>query len=128
MHNTIFHRSVHPNHFVRGIVTMEAFSPSSAEDYGLSVNDGRTWSAAQTFHHRVQILGKASVGVWCINRSEISLTGFSIKHDPEKDNPSHTLVQFPKSKSERARRRDAARRFAAIANSEEQLVPLELAP
>ncbi|MEM9785169.1 MAG: hypothetical protein AAF801_01615 [Pseudomonadota bacterium] len=108
------HRNIHPNHLSDGKVTMEAFSASSAEDYELSVDCEKIWSGRTSYEHRTVTLEKKSVGVWTIPREEVSKLKCPIKADREDNNPSHSLIVYPKK--DRAKRRDTARRLAAFAN------------
>jgi hypothetical protein len=111
------HRNVHPSFLDdpdNPIVSSNAFSPKNEENYNLSVDCEKIWLASKSFDYRVNILGKSSSGVWTIPRSEISRIGLPIHADALPDNDAHSLIDM--SKIDKAARRDAARRLAAIAN------------
>lgn len=110
------HRNVHPQHMDESDVGMQAFSPTSGEGYQLSVDCEEIWLAKKSFEHRTVALSKQSVGVWTISRTFIKSLDLPVQADIEDDNPSHSLIVFPTAKSQKARRRDAARRLAAYAN------------
>lgn len=116
-----FHRNVHPNHFDGKKVTLSAFSPTSEEDYMLSVDAEEIWTAKQSHYHRTTVLQRRSVGVWTISGDKFAALKLPVEADPAleddatKNNPSHSLVIFPK---DRPSRRDRARRLAALANDE----------
>ena len=109
------HRSVHPSHMDGYIVGNEAFSPTSEENYKLSVDCEKVWSAKQSFLFRTKTLGKKSSGIWTLPREIYVRLALAIEVDIKHDNPAHSLIVFPKS--DKARRRDAARRLAALANN-----------
>ncbi|WP_416916602.1 MAG: hypothetical protein ACMUJJ_08210 [Roseicyclus sp.] len=112
------HRNIHPNHYDHNSdqVTMEAFSATGGEDYKLSVDCERVWSGKLSFSHRTVTLGKASMGVWTIPRSQVANLKISILADAIEGNPAHSLIEFPTN--DKSRRRDIARRLAALANTQ----------
>ncbi|MCC1482105.1 hypothetical protein [Roseibaca sp. Y0-43] len=107
------HRNVHPQHMDGLTVGPQAFSPTSEEEYQLSLDCERVWSAKKSYQHRTLKLGRSSTGVWTISRSVFQSLGIPINVDKTEDNPSHSLAVFPK---ERAKRRDLSRRLVAAAN------------
>ena len=110
------HRNVHPQHMDENYVSMQAFSPTSSEGYRLSVDCEKIWLAKQSYEHRKVTLSKESVGVWTVSRDFLKTLDLPVQADKEDDNPSHSLIVFPAAKSQKARRRDAARRLAAHVN------------
>jgi hypothetical protein len=111
------HRNVHPNHYdgEANLVTMEAFSATSKEDYKLSVDCERVWKGRLSFQFRTVTLGKQSIGVWTIPRSEMERLRVNVLADQIEGNPAHSLIEFPAN--DKSRRRDIARRLAAFANN-----------
>jgi hypothetical protein len=93
---------------------MEAFSPKSEEFYQLSVDSEEIFTGRQSYEFRTGVLGRKSLGVWTVPNSEFISLGISIQVDKVDGNPSHSLAQFPPK--DRAKRKDAARRLAVVAN------------
>ena len=113
------HRNVNPNHADDDfVVTMQAFSPQSKEDYKLSLDSEAVWSAKESFNYRTRILGRNSLGVWTLDIEEFLKLELQVVADPvlppDPPNPSHSLVDF--AHKDKAAKRDAARRLAAAAN------------
>lgn len=113
------HRNVNPNHADDDfVVTMQAFSPQSKEDYKLSLDSETIWNAQESFHYRTKVLERNSLGVWTLDIEEFLKLDLQVEADPvlppEPSNPSHSLVDF--AHKDKAAKRDAARRLAAAAN------------
>lgn len=110
------HRSVHPRFIQQGMVGMEAFSPSSEENYNLSVDCERIWLGKESYRFRTVTLSKQSAGIWTVPRDFVSKLKLEVRADQQSGNPAHSLIDFPKQKVDKAKRRDAARRLADFAN------------
>ena len=109
------HRSVNPNHMDGEIVGIQAFSPTSNENHKLSVDCEKIWSAKSSYRFRTKTLGKLSNGIWTLPREIFEKLKLTVEVDKRVDNPAHSLVVFPTT--DKAKRRDAARRLTASANA-----------
>ena len=110
------HRSVHPKQMSGPVVGMEAFSPTKEENYKLSVDCEKVWTGKQSYEYRTVVLGRMSNGIWTMPRQFLAKLSLPVEVDAKIDNPAHSLVVFPQKSEDRAKRRDAARRLAALAN------------
>jgi hypothetical protein len=119
------HRSIHPNYLHDNKVGQEAFSPTKEESYKLSVDCEKVWKAKSCYEFRTITLGKSSAGIWTLPRDAYLKLGLNIEVDEQPGNSAHSLVVFPAN--DRPKRRDIARRLAALANdSSYSLIDLPL--
>jgi hypothetical protein len=87
-------RQVHPNFYIGGQLSSQAFFPFPKDKWKLSVYDGELVSPAQSFVHYTQNQILESVGVWGVSNIEVTEIGLTSEPDPLPDSPAHALIDF----------------------------------
>lgn len=91
---TLLLRQVHPNFFLAGELSSQAFFPFPKDDGKLSVYDGDQISAEASYEHYTLDLGLESVGVWAVAGEEVVSVALAYRPDPVAGNQSHANIDF----------------------------------
>lgn len=91
---TLLLRQVHPNFYPDGEVSSQAFFPFPKDDGRLSVYDGDSITAEESFRHYTQAQGLKSVGVWAVSGAEVKSVNLTYHSDPVDGNEAHAAINF----------------------------------
>lgn len=87
-------RQVHPNFFINGELSSQAFFPFPKDDGKLSVYDGDMITPQDAYNHYTKTLQNESIGVWGVTCLEVQQVGLCSTPDPLDNFPSHALIDF----------------------------------
>jgi hypothetical protein len=91
---TLLLRQVHPNFFLDGEVSSQAFVPFPKDDRKLSTYDGDQITPEASHQHYTVTLRLESVGVWAVNGEEVASIGLTYEPDPVAENAAHAIIDF----------------------------------
>ncbi|MDR2213050.1 MAG: hypothetical protein LBE21_05425 [Pseudomonadales bacterium] len=91
---TLLLRQVHPNFFVDGEVSSQAFYPFPKDSGKLSVYDGDGITPERSYWHYTRQLGLSSIGVWAVIGAEAESVKLTYLCDPLEGNPHHAVIDF----------------------------------
>lgn len=92
--DTMLLRQVHPNFYVDGKLSSQAFTPFPKDDGNLSVYNGAITTAEQAYDHYTNVLSLQSKCVYGVTVTEIASIELSASPDPLPDFDSHAVIRF----------------------------------
>lgn len=116
---TLLFRQVNPNWFVKGVLSIEAFNPSSQQNYEASVDNGNGTSASSAYLYH-QSKGLRTIGVVAVTAGEATRERLPVKPDPVAGWPHHMVLDF-NALPDKAARRAAARSLTFAARQRDWL-------
>ncbi len=113
--DTILLRQIHPNFYVDGKLSSQAFTPFPKDDGNLSVYNGAVITAEGAYEHYTKVLALTSRCVYGVTVSEVTSIELTAAPDPLPNFDSHAIIAFG-SLSDRESRK-LAKRLKAFADS-----------
>lgn len=111
----VLHRSVGFGQLDGEEVSMEAFNPTSRDEYRLSVDRNKVWTARCSYEYRTKILERRSAGIWSLDSEVFISMGLECSPNRVDGNDAHSLVNF--NVHDKRKRADIARRLAHAASN-----------